>query len=104
MHLSDSSPNIENLNKEIKISLYERIQKIFLKYIIKYFDFENKTTILINKLKLTKKIKNDVVEPNLLVHYLNEYISINKVFKNYNKYKLFFIWEDFIYIKNLILE
>lgn len=104
LHLSDSSPNIENLNKEIKISLYERIQKIFLKYIIKYFDFENKTTILINKLKLTKKIKNDVVEPNLLIHYLNEYISINKVFKNYNKYKLFFIWEDFVYIKNLILE
>ena len=105
LNLSDSSPNIENLNKEIKLSLYERTQKIFLKYVIKYFDFENKITILINKLKLTKKkIKNDIVEPNLLIPYLNEYISINKVFKNYNKYKLFFIWEDFIHIKNLILE
>jgi hypothetical protein len=104
LNLSDSSPNIENFNKEIKLSLYERTQKIFLKYVIKYFDFENKITILINKLKLTKKIKNDIVEPNLLIPYLNEYISINKVFKNYNKYKLFFIWEDFIHIKNLILE
>jgi hypothetical protein len=104
LNLSDSSPNIENLNKDIKLSLYERIQKIFLKFIIKYFDFENKTDILINKLKLTKKIQNNIIEPNLLIPYLNEYILINKVFKNYNKYKLFFIWEDFISIKNLILE
>ena len=105
LNLSDSSPNIETLKKDIKLSLFQRTQKIFLKFIIKYFDFENKTELIINKLRINiKNTLSGVLEPILLVPFLDKYIAINKVYKNYNKYKLFYTWEDFIIIKNYFLD
>ena len=77
-----------------------RCQKIFLKFIIKFFDFENNTIKILNKLN----IKNEILEPSLMLPFLNEYIPINKTYKNYNKYKIFYTWDDFISIKNYFNE
>ena len=39
-----------------------------------------------------------------MIEYLNKQIPINKIYKNYNRYKLFYIWEDFNTVKNNFLE
>jgi hypothetical protein len=105
LNILDTSPNINILENNEKETLHNRTQKIFLKFIIKFFDFENKTLKIINKLKLENNyIENDVLNPKILLPFLNNFIPINKTYKNYNKYKLFYIWEDFINIKNYFNE
>jgi len=105
LNILDTSPNINILENNEKESLHIRSQKIFLKFIIKFFDFENKTLKIINKLKLEDNyIENDDLDPTLLLPFLNNFIPINKTYKNYNKYKLFYTWDDFINIKNYFNE
>jgi len=100
-NVNEYSPNINDFNTKEKISLLERVQKIFLKFIIKYFDYENSIDLIINKLHIDKrKIEYNMLSTDLLINYLNEYASLNKVYKNYNKYKLFYTWADFLEIKN----
>ena len=102
INLTDTSPNInliDNKNTEIKLTLYKRIQKIFGKYIIKYFTFENNIEHFLKKLNL----ENENFDNNIFFHFLEEQISINKVFKNYNKHKLFYTWDDFNYICNYFM-
>ena len=100
-NVNEYSPNINDFNTKEKISLLERVQKIFLKFIIKYFDYENSIDLIINKLHIDKrKIEYNMLSTDLLINYLNEYASMNKVYKNYNKYKLFYTWTDFLEIKN----
>ena len=48
--------------------------------------------------------KNETYEQYLLNDFINDYISIHKIYKNYNKYKLFYTWDDFLNIINYFLE
>jgi hypothetical protein len=91
--LNTNSPSVIQNNNE-KETIYKRVQKIFLKIIIKYFDFENKIINITKKLD----IKTHNLEPELLISYLEEYIPLCKVYKNYNKCKLFYTWDDFLNI------
>ena len=94
-NLSESSPNI-NLNQGDnyeKSTLYKRVQKIFLKFVIKYFDNDIDN-------KISKKLNINILEPESLLRFLNDFIKISQTYKNYNKYKLFYTWDDFINIKN----
>ena len=105
LNILDISPNINILENNEKESLNVRTQKIFIKFIIKFFDFENKISKIINKLGLDNNfIKNDIFDHKLLLPFLNNFIPINKTYKNYNKYKIFYTWEDFISIKNYFNE
>ena len=172
----ESSPNINNINH--KINLIERTQKIFIKFIVRYFTYENKLDKIIDKLnseyygkqkydmfcennisnssldnydapdsmmasKYMEKVvgvakdriiplnlrntfsmnsfsnvdimdtsaikekiiinqnkkefnKNDIYDSYFLIDFINDYISIHKIYKNYNKYKLFYTWGDFL--------
>lgn len=99
LNLSEITPNIIN-SKNNKISLYQRVQKIFLKFIIKYFDFENKSDLIIKKLDLNVNI----IEPKHLINFLENTIKINNIFKNYNKFKVLYTWNDFINIKEYFLK
>jgi hypothetical protein len=83
-----------------KISLYQRVQKIFLKFVIKYFDFENKSDLIIKKLGLNV----NSIEPKHLIDFLETTIKINNIFKNYNKFKVLYTWNDFIAIKEYFLK
>ena len=78
--LLDTSPTISMFENSEKSTMLNRIQKIFLKFVIKYFEFENKKDELIDYLN---------------IGFINEFIPINKVYKNYNKHKVFYTWEDF---------
>jgi len=196
--LIESSPNINNIDH--KITLIERVQKIFIKFIIRYFNYENKIDKLANKLNSenrknsinginninknslndsvqysseqifqrlgefntsntsldnynasydedlmdlpkvkgviqekmitidrnrslshsdsiefitnkehiienkTKYNKNENYDQYLLNDFINDYISIHKIYKNYNKYKLFYTWDDFLNIINYFSE
>jgi len=91
LNILDTSPHI-NIPLENKSTLYTRIQKIFLKFIIKYFNFENNLDKIYNKLNLDK---NQKIEPSILINILEELIPINNCYNNYNKYKLFYSWNDF---------
>ena len=102
INLTDTSPNvnfIDNKNNEIKLTLYNRIQKIFSKYIIRYFTFENNINKILKKLDL----EDEDFDNNIFFHFLEKHISINKVFKNYDKHKLFYTWDDFNYIRNYFM-
>ena len=101
LNILDSSPNINIIENSEKESLHIRCQKIFLKFVIKFFDFENNVMKIINKLNLDiQNNDNDILEPNLLIPFLNKFIPINKTYKNYNKCKIFYTWDDFISVKN----
>jgi hypothetical protein len=99
LNLSEMTPNIINGSND-KISLYQRVQKIFLKFVIKYFDFENKSDLIIKKLDLNVNI----IEPIHLIDFLETTIKINNIFKNYNKFKVLYTWNDFIAIKEYFLK
>ena len=99
LNLSEMTPNIINGSND-KISLYQRVQKIFLKFVIKYFDFENKSDLIIKKLGLNVNI----IEPIHLIDFLETTIKINNIFKNYNKFKVLYTWNDFIAIKEYFLK
>ncbi len=90
LNLSEMTPNVV-YNKNDKISLYKRVQKIFLKFIIRYFDFENKND-------------SNIIEYNNLMIFLENTIKINNIFKNYNKFKILYTWNDFIIIKEYFLK
>jgi hypothetical protein len=194
--LIESSPNINNIDH--KITLIERVQKIFIKFITRYFNYENKIDKLINKLNSENKKnsinyinninnidninknslnncaqysseqmfqrlgefntsntsldnysalydenlndleninkdkkkniisidrnrslshsdsielenknkynKNENYDQYLLNDFINDYILIHKIYKNYNKYKLFYTWDDFLNIINYFSE
>jgi len=99
LNLSEMTPNIINGSND-KISLYQRVQKIFLKFVIKYFDFENKSELIIKKLGLNVNI----IEQIHLIDFLETTIKINNIFKNYNKFKVLYTWNDFINIKEYFLK
>jgi hypothetical protein len=99
LNLSEMTPNIINGSND-KISLYQRVQKIFLKFVIKYFDFENKSDLIIKKLGLNVNI----IEPIHLIDFLETTIKLNNIFKNYNKFKVLYTWNDFIAIKEYFLK
>ena len=104
INVNDYSPAVFKITSVEKFSLYQRVQKIFLKFIIKYFDYELDLTKLAKYPQIKKKqLKNSVLEPELLIDFLNDHISINKVYKNYNKNKIFYTWEDFLLIKNYFM-
>ena len=96
----DNSPNISDFNNNEKISLLERVKKIFLKFIIKYFNNENNIDIILNKLNIKELKVDNNLQAELLLNFINDFISINKIYKNYNKYKLFYTWNDFFEVKN----
>jgi len=89
LNLLDTSPNINLIENNEKSSMFTRTQKIFLKFVIKYFEFEN---------------KNDSIIQKINTKFLNKFIAINKAYKNYNKYKLFYTWDDFINVKNNFID
>ena len=91
LNILDTSPHINN-PLEIKSSLFNRVQKIFLKFIIKYLNFENKIKNVNKKLNIDINI---IIEPNLLIVFLEKIIPINTCYINYYKYKLFYSWNDF---------
>ena len=104
INVNDYSPAVFKITSVEKFSLYQRVQKIFLKFVIKYFDYELDLTKLTKYPQIKKKqIKNSIIEPELLIDFLNDNISINKVYKNYNKNKIFYTWEDFLLIKNYFM-
>lgn len=76
LNLLDTSPNINIIEQIEKTTILNRIQKIFLKFVVKYFNC-------------------DKIIPIINIKFLNNFIPINKLYKNYNKYKLFYTWDDF---------
>ena len=54
-----------------------------------------KEKIIINQNKKEFN-KNDIYDSYFLIDFINDYISIHKIYKNYNKYKLFYTWGDFL--------
>ena len=80
LNLLDTSPNINISEHNEKTSILNRVQKIFLKFVT-----EN---------------KNDGILHNININFLNNLISINKAYKNYNKYKLFYTWDDY----NIVID
>ena len=97
--LSNISPNlneIENQENDFKLTLYKRTQKIFIKFITKYFNFENTINKIIKKLNL----ENENLENEIFISFLNNIVPINNSYKNYNKFKLFYTWDDFNKICN----
>jgi hypothetical protein len=95
LNILDTSPSVNIIENNEKESLHARTQKIFLKFIIKFFDFENNIHKITNKLGL----ENDMIEAKILLPCLNKLIPINKTYKNYNRYKVFYTWDDFLFIK-----
>ena len=85
LNLLDTTPNINIIENAEKMSMFIRIQKIFLKFIIRYFENEN----------IIQKIN---------IKFLNKFIPINKIYKNYNKYKIFYTWDDFNNVRNNFSE
>lgn len=100
LSILDTSPHI-NMPLETKSTLYNRIQKIFLKFVIKYLDFENNLDKIYNKLNIKTNIK---IEPLLLVNKLEELIPINNCYNNYSKFKLFYSWDDFNKLKEMLVS
>lgn len=100
--------NIEGNKNNDKISLYKRIQKKFIKFLIKYVDFENKAYKIKEKFNNSKNNTtidySNLIENNLFLVFLENHIKMNKIYTNYNKYKLFYTWDDFLNIKNYFLE
>lgn len=119
INLADTSPNlygiscketIENINK---LTLYKRIQKIFMKSIIRFLHF-NQTSIEKNnnnvfftyfeKIFLNNNfiidIETNTFNEKIFLEYLDKHIPFNRCYKNYNTYKLFYTWDDFINICN----
>lgn len=96
LNILDTSPHI-NLPIVTKSTLFSRVQKIFLKFIIKYLNFENNLDKIYCKLGIDKNID---IEPLLLIETLDILIPINNCYNNYIKYKLFYSWNDFNYIIN----
>ena len=100
--------NIEGNKNNDKISLYKRIQKKFIKFLIKYVDFENKAYKIKEKFNNSKNNTtidySNLIENNSFLVFLENHIKMNKIYTNYNKYKLFYTWDDFLNIKNYFLE
>jgi hypothetical protein len=96
LSILDTSPHINN-QSEPKTTIYTRIQKIFLKFVIKFLDYENNLDKIYTKLNINKNIN---IEPSLIINKLEELIPINNCYNNYNKYKVFYNWNDFLNIIN----
>lgn len=94
LYLSNISPIISYINNVKPQTLYDRNKKIFIRFLIRFFESENKLDHIKNILKIDDS--NDI-EP--LMDFIEYKIPMNKVFKNYNQYKLFYTWNDFIEIK-----
>lgn len=90
--LSDISPHIDELeNSTIKLTLVKRIQKTLIRFISKSFNFENNINKIIKKLEL----ENDNIECEIFNTFLEGKVTLNKIYKNYNKNELFYTWEDY---------
>jgi hypothetical protein len=71
----------KNIFTNDMITLYTRQQEFFIKYVIKHNNYIDSDEIKLLKFVLT-------------------HIDNNKIYVNYNKYKLFYLWDDYIFIKN----
>ncbi len=84
-------------------SLIDRQRKYFIKYIIKYFQYNHQMDILLNYCKV-KSDNTDEVE-FYLYNYINDYYSLHKNYSNYIAYRLFFSYDDFEdIVKNILLN
>jgi hypothetical protein len=97
LYLSNISPIINYINIDKPQTLYERNKKIFIRFLIRFYENENKLIEMKNALKI-----DDINDINSIMDFIEYKIPINKVFKNYNQYKLFYIWDDFIEIKKYL--
>jgi hypothetical protein len=119
INLADTSPNLhgmsdkENIINTVnthKLTLYKRIQKIFMKSIIRFLHFNqtNKTNnillVYLEKYFLNNNlifdIETNTYDEKIFLEYLDKNIPVNICYKNYNAYKLFYTWDDFINICN----
>ena len=104
---NDTTPKLKN-NKEDKISLLVRQKKIFINFLLRYHNFKkdnNKVNEFIIK-SINKNIKENPKKnnslytlKNALTNNLNSIIPLTEIYKNYSKYKLFYVWEN---INNVI--
>ncbi len=96
--------NISNMNYKNSIiictSLIDRQRKYFVKYIIRYYQYNHQMDILSNFCNIETE-NNDDIEFNLY-NYINDYFSLNKLYSNYVSYRLFFSYDDFENIINKI--
>ena len=95
---NDTTPKLKN-NKEDKISLLVRQQKIFINFLLKYHSFK-KDNAKVNEfiIKSIKKTTNNNNSTYTLKTALTNNLSIiippSVIYKNYSKYKLFYVWEN----------
>jgi hypothetical protein len=105
---NDTTPKLKN-NKEDKISLLVRQQKIFINFLLKYHTFK-KDNAKVNefiiksikkKTKTTETINNNnnnntttYTLKTALTNNLSIIIPPSVIYKNYSKYKLFYVWEN----------
>jgi len=97
LYLSNISPIINYINCNRPQTLYERNKKIFIRFLIRFFENENKLKEIKNKLKI-----DDINDIEPIMDFIEYKIPMNKVFKNYNQYKLFYTWDDFMEIKKYL--
>jgi hypothetical protein len=86
IYILNSSPKI-NVKLEKRRTLYRREQKIFIYFLFKYFNYNEQSI---------KKYYKDIREK------IESIISIDKCYRNYSKYKLFYTWDDFLVLHKLI--
>jgi hypothetical protein len=98
---NDTTPKLKN-NKEDKISLLVRQQKIFINFLLKYHTFKKDNAkvneFIIKSIKKKTKINNTL--KTALTNNLTDIIPSSVIYKNYSKYKLFYVWENLEYIIN----
>lgn len=106
---NDTTPKLKN-NKEDKISLLVRQKKIFINFLLRYHNFKKDNAKVnefiiksvnknIKNTENTKKNNNIYTLKNALTINLNAIIPLTEIYKNYSKYKLFYVWEN---INNVI--
>ena len=98
---NDTTPKLKN-NKEDKISLLVRQQKIFINFLLKYHSFK-KDNAKVNEFiikSIKKTTNNNNTLKTALTNNLTDIIPLSVIYKNYSKYKLFYVWENLEYIIN----
>ncbi len=95
--------NINNINniqdiEDIIIctTLIDRQRKYFVKFIIRYFQYNHQMEKLFKYFKINSE-NNDDIE-YYLYNTVYDFYSINKLYSNYMSYRLFFSYDDFEFI------